>query len=95
MPQGSILNPLLFFLYISDLQNCGFNVKLQCYKDDTQMYKYNKFGKCIALNVNLYSVFPRCSDHSLAFNASKSAVMIFGCKTMRDTISDKIKLSKY
>ena len=38
VPQGSILRPLLFVLYINDLSQCLENRSINMYADDTVMY---------------------------------------------------------
>ena len=42
VPQGSIMGPLIFNLYVTDLQSCMDNVKCHQYADDTTFYKHCK-----------------------------------------------------
>jgi len=40
VPQGTVLAPLFFLLYINDLPNCVRN-KIKLYDDDVLLYSFN------------------------------------------------------
>ncbi|KAI7815537.1 reverse transcriptase, partial [Rhyzopertha dominica] len=51
VPQGSILGPILFVLYMSGFENVVHNCKLHCYTDDSQIYlSYKPISVIQAIN---------------------------------------------
>lgn len=79
VPQGSILGPLLFLLYINDLPNCLASSKCLLYADDTTLYNYDSTVLSLTskLNVDLRNVLQWCNLNKLKINASKTKFVVF------------------
>jgi hypothetical protein len=80
VPQGSILGPLLFILYINDIVNVSTKLKFFLYADDTNILYAD--DNCINLKLNLESELNKLLKwlhiNKLSINFSKTSYIIFG-----------------
>lgn len=70
VPQGSILGPILFSLYVNDLAKVCPIVNLQLYADDTVLYVHAK-------SAALVPVFLWLNESCLHLNTKKTVCMFF------------------
>lgn len=79
VPQGSIVGPILFILYINDIVNCSSKLKLTIYADDTTLfYETNDLPNAIeTLNIELSNISLWLYANQLTLNVSKTHHMIF------------------
>lgn len=82
VPQGSILAPLLFSLYINDIQEIGLHGHLTLYADDTCLFYFGtSISHIISLaQSDLNNLFKWLQCNLLTINISKTSYIIFKAK---------------
>ncbi|MEW8548507.1 MAG: reverse transcriptase family protein, partial [Candidatus Thiodiazotropha sp.] len=93
VPQGSILGPLLFLLFINDLPfHTGVSTDL--YADDTTLYEINISKENIEYKLqNALSDLSRwCKQNGMVINLDKTKVMLITTRQKRNRIDDTLKI---
>ena len=90
VPQGSILGPLLFLIYINDISSVVNNSLLHLYADDTVIYISGSDLNFItsALQQDLNKIVAWCEESKLTINVKKTKYVIFGLKSQTKKIGD-------
>ena len=80
IPQGSILEPLLFLLYINDISKSLKYVTLSMYADDTEIYESSKHSDELVANLNcdLENVRKWMLQNRLQIHPTKTKYMCIG-----------------
>ena len=86
-PRETILGPLLFLLYISDLPNCLSDCEPRMYADDTHL---SYAGNCVDnlqlfLNQDLKNVLSWLRANKLTLNMTKTELMLIGSRQRLST----------
>lgn len=78
VPQGSILGPLLFIIYINEFSNILKSCKLQMFADDTLVYLTDKNieSKVDIINSELEILYNVINQNKLKLNIDKTKMMI-------------------
>ena len=82
VPQGSVLGPLFFLIYVNDIVNRIGSKNINLYADDTVIYTNGNIGTEIQENLqNLINIFSKwCRENKLSINTDKTKMVCFGTK---------------
>ena len=79
VPQGAILSPLLFLVYVNDLPAAVSSGETNLFADDTSVYVTHKDPQCLQhqLQMSVDEIQVWMTTWLVSINAVKSAVMVF------------------
>lgn len=78
VPQGTVLGPTLFLLYINDIVNCIQKCKIQLFADDTLIYYIGNSVEEVVdvINRELVNIQKWLNNNSLILNVNKTHFMV-------------------
>ena len=88
VPQGSILGPKLFILYINDICKISEIMKFVLFADDTNILckHENYVSSCELVNIELSKLSEWFSINKLSLNVRKTSYMLFGYRHVNNDI---------
>ena len=94
VPQGAVLGPLLFLIYINDLHHAMKFSTIHHFADDTNMLIVDKSIKQIQkkINIDLKLLCKWLRANKISLNASKTELIIFRDPKKKINYDPKIKI---
>ena len=96
VPQGSILGPKLFILYINDICNISEIMKFVLFADDTNILckHENYVSLCELVNIELSKLSKWFSINKLSLNVKKTSYMVFGNRHVNNNVKIRIDMEE-
>ena len=92
IPQGSILGPVLFTVYINDLLAVSKHCQSACYVDDSKLFLKFKtselYNAVSAVNSDLNRICMWCCHNSLFLNPDKTKLLVVGVPQLLRQLPD-------
>lgn len=96
VPQGSVLSPLFFAIYTSNLPSQIRYSSLHMYADDIQLYKSfspQDWRSAVAdVNNDLQSIHNFSKEHNLRLNPAKSQAILFGNSKICNELQSSVEI---
>ena len=95
VPQGSVLGPLLFILYINDLPNISDTFKSVLFADDTTLIFSNTSILELKNNIqfNINKLYDWLNVNKLSLNISKTNVLLFNIRNKNRNINMDLNIN--
>ena len=94
VPQGSVLGPTLFLIFINDLSKCLKWSKHKLYADDVVIYTSNtemdEQVSLVHINEDVENLRVWCIENAITMNVKKTKYMSFGTRQRLDLCSQNV-----